>query len=94
MIRESYVVVMTIESRAEQLFCWPGLASCSKCIQFFLAIYFKSSTSETFDQSNLRMRIMEANKIDKRAKICKCYNKSQLAALTHYMQQGFFLYNK
>ncbi len=36
------------------------------------------------------MRIMEANKIDKRAKIYKCYNKSQLAALTHYMQQGFF----
>ncbi len=35
--------------------------------------------ADTFIQSDLQMRTMEAIKINKRAMICKCYNKSQLA---------------
>ncbi len=35
--------------------------------------------TDAFIQSDLQMRTMEAIKINKRAMICKCYNKSQLA---------------
>ncbi len=38
-----------------------------------------SHLADTFIQSDLEMRTMEAIKITKRAMICKCYNKSQLA---------------
>ncbi len=38
-----------------------------------------SHLAATFIESNLQMRTMEAIKINKRAMICKCYNKSQLA---------------
>ncbi len=43
---------------------------------------WKSNTlhlADAFIQSNLQMRTMTAIKINKRAMICKCYNKSQLA---------------
>ncbi len=35
--------------------------------------------ADVFIQSDLQMRTMEAIKINKRAMICKCYDKSQLA---------------
>ncbi len=35
--------------------------------------------ADAFIQSDLQMRTMEAIKINKRAMIYKCYNKSQLA---------------
>ncbi len=35
--------------------------------------------ADAFIQSDLQMRAMEAIKINKRAMICRCYNKSQLA---------------
>ncbi len=38
-----------------------------------------SHLAEAFIQSDLQMRTMEAIKINKRAMIYKCYNKSQLA---------------
>ncbi len=36
-----------------------------------------SHLADNFIQSDLQMRTMEAIKINKRAMICKCYNKSQ-----------------
>ncbi len=42
-------------------------------------IFTFSHLADAFIQSNLQMRTMEAIKINKRAKIRKCYNKSQLA---------------
>ncbi len=44
---------------------------CSKHLHCHLA--------DDFIQIDLQMRTMEAIKINKRATICKCYNKSQLA---------------
>ncbi len=38
-----------------------------------------SHVADAFIQSDLQMRTMETIKINKRAMICKCYNKSQLA---------------
>ncbi len=38
-----------------------------------------SHLANVFIQSDLQMRITEAIKINKRAMICKCYSKSQLA---------------
>ncbi len=38
-----------------------------------------SHLADTFIQSDLQMRTMEAIKINKRAMICKCYDKCQLA---------------
>ncbi len=53
-------------------------------VSFVLAIFslFKftfSHLADAFIQSDLQMRTMEAMKINKRARICKCYDKSQLA---------------
>ncbi len=41
-------------------------------------ITFTFSLADAFILSDLQMRTMEAIKIDKRAMICKCYNKTQL----------------
>ncbi len=38
-----------------------------------------SHLADAFIQSDLQMRTMEAMKTNKRAMICKCYNKSQFA---------------
>ncbi len=38
-----------------------------------------SHLADAFIQSDLQMRTMEAIKINKKAMICKCYYKSQLA---------------
>ncbi len=43
------------------------------------ALFTFSHLAEAFIQSDLQMRTMEAIKINKRAMIRKCYNKSQLA---------------
>ncbi len=52
-----------------------------KSITVFIIIISSSSShlSDGFIQSDLQMRTMEAIKINKRAMICKCYNKYQLA---------------
>ncbi len=51
-----------------------------KSITVFIIISSSSShLSDGFIQSDLQMRTMEAIKINKRAMICKCYNKYQLA---------------
>ncbi len=51
-----------------------------KSITVFIIIISSSShLSDGFIQSDLQMRTMEAIKINKRAMICKCYNKYQLA---------------
>ncbi len=47
-------------------------------MSFYIYITF-SHLADAFIQIDLQMRTMEAIKINKRAMICKCYNKSQLA---------------
>ncbi len=48
-------------------------------IVFGLFTFTFSHLADAFIQSDLQMRTMEAIKINKRAMICKCYDKSQLA---------------
>ncbi len=43
------------------------------------SILYISHLADDFIQSNLQMKTMEAIKINKRAMICKCYDKSRLA---------------
>ncbi len=45
---------------------------------YYIYITF-SHLADTFIQSNLQMRTLEAIKTNKRATTCKCYDKSWLA---------------
>ncbi len=49
------------------------------CVCVCVYTFTFSYLADAFIQSDLQMRTMEAIKINKRAMICKCYNKSQLA---------------
>ncbi len=49
------------------------------CIHIFAKYITFSHLAETFIKSDLQMRTIEAIKINKRAMICKCYNKFRLA---------------
>ncbi len=51
----------------------------SVTIYYSLITFTFSNLADTFIQSDLQMRTMEAIKINKTAMMCKCYNKSQLA---------------
>ncbi len=51
-----------------------GMKLCDSYITFTF-----SHLADTFIQSDLQMRTMEAIRINKRAMIPKCYNKSQLS---------------
>ncbi len=45
----------------------------------FILFYLFSHLADAFVQSDLQMRAIEAIKTNKRATICKCYDKSWLA---------------
>ncbi len=58
---------------------WEGVNQSVILYHYSVNITFTfSHLANTFIQSDLQMRTMEAIKINKRAMICKCYNKSQL----------------
>ncbi len=63
--------------------------------------YFQSISpihlADAFIQSDLQMRTMEAIKFNKRAMICKCYNKSHLVGMGQKIDSpnyhDFFIYD-
>ncbi len=60
-------------------------------LEIYYITFTFSHLADAFIQSDLQMRTMEGIKINKRAMIFKCYNKSQLALRSTRSKVFFFL---